>query len=119
MYKPEGVTVLINMNGLTRQQLIDARIWKKAASELTTAVGLQPFIDTFSVKKFLSLDGDTTGITFSIVLAESHLCGHTWGEHGYMRLELSSCKKIATETISQYLAVAFPKAYHDIRQVAW
>ncbi|MCK5019389.1 MAG: S-adenosylmethionine decarboxylase, partial [Candidatus Peribacteraceae bacterium] len=34
-----------------------------------------------------------------VVLLESHMSLHTWPENGFMRLELSSCRRLAPEIL--------------------
>ncbi len=38
------------------------------------------------------------GVTGTVVLAESHLCLHTWPEHGYVSLDVFVCNYSADNT---------------------
>ena len=119
MEKPKGVTVLINMSGLTLYQLVDIMLWKEIAMGLSEFVGLTAIKDSFMLKVFSTKEHNPSGLTFSLVLAESHLCGHSWGETGYIRLELSSCKQVMLHQIRHFLKGYFPESNIEMKEVAW
>ena len=119
MERPNGVTVLINMKGFDLQDLTSVSLWKCIAVDLTEYVSLTPDMSTFAYKIFGTEILNPSGITFSLILSESHLCGHSWGEDGYMRLELSSCKPVCLASIYSYLARLFPKVEIDMKGIPW
>ena len=118
-YKPEGITVLVNITGISKEDLTDALLWKGIFLNLVEVLGLNPFPETFTVKRFRDSDNEVCGITFCMVLSESHIAGHTWGECEYMRLELSSCKPINAEVIKTYLIKRFKESQVEYRTVDW
>jgi len=119
LFKPRGVTILINMNGLTLSQLTDVVFWKDVIMSLTRFAGLTPHTETFVFKRFKDAANEVCGITFSTILSESHIQGHTWGESNYLRLELSSCKYVSPDSIREWLESKFPDTYVDCMAVAW
>jgi S-adenosylmethionine/arginine decarboxylase-like enzyme len=107
------------MKGFDLMDLTNVSLWKCIAQDLTEYVSLTPDMDTFVAKVFSTETLNPSGITFSLILSESHFCGHSWGEDGYMRLELSSCKPVYVASIYSYLSRLFPLVEIDIRPIAW
>jgi len=63
------------------------------------------------------------GHTGMIGLLESHCCVHTWPEKRYIRIEVSSCKRIDVEDVKraiEYLSVLFqPEAVVRVTNMLW
>ena len=119
MEKPNGITILANISGLSADVLTDSYLWKKVSEQLARYVNLTPVEDGWITKKFSTEQMNPSGITFALILAESHLCGHTWGEFGYMRLELSSCKKVGIKRVKDFIKYHFPDAEVEIKAKKW
>ena len=48
------------------------------------------------------------GVTGVVIIAESHICIHTWPEHGYAAVDIFTCGDISRlEEATQHIADAF------------
>jgi S-adenosylmethionine decarboxylase len=69
--------------------LVDADRLGAACVEAVRASGLQAVAQLFHT--FPSADGITGGVTATVLLAESHLCVHTWPEKKAVTLDVYVC----------------------------
>ncbi|MFN7857280.1 MAG: S-adenosylmethionine decarboxylase family protein [Acidovorax sp.] len=69
--------------------LLDANALGHACTEAVRAVGLQPVGQLFH--SFPATAHGAGGVTATILLAESHLCVHTWPEQMAVTLDVYVC----------------------------
>jgi S-adenosylmethionine decarboxylase len=69
--------------------LIDARALGVACVDAVQAVGLQVVAELFHA--FPATPSGPGGVTATVLLAESHLCVHTWPEQGGATLDVYVC----------------------------
>ena len=69
--------------------LTDAARLGDSCREAVVAAGLQPVGELFHA--FPPVGGVPSGVTATILLAESHLCVHTWPETGAVTLDVYVC----------------------------
>jgi S-adenosylmethionine decarboxylase len=69
--------------------LLDAARLGAACVSAVRATGLQPVGQLFHT--FPGLAGESAGVTATILLAESHLCVHTWPELSAVTLDVYVC----------------------------
>lgn len=69
--------------------LTDANRLGAACVQAVEASGLQAVAQLFHT--FPSPDGGAGGVTATVLLAESHLCVHTWPEKGAVTLDVYVC----------------------------
>ncbi len=69
--------------------LVDAARVGEQCLQAVTAAGLQPVARLFHV--FPATSDDPSGFTATILLAESHLCLHTWPEQRAVTLDVYVC----------------------------
>ena len=70
--------------------LTDATLLGQHCVAAVRSAGLQAVAQLFHT--FDSADGDTPGgVTATVLLAESHLCVHTWPEHRAVTLDVYVC----------------------------
>jgi|SRR5690349_10539312 len=71
------------------QWLVDAKALGAVCSKAATAAGLQPVGELF--KSFPATASGPGGVTATVLLAESHLCVHTWPELRAATLDVYVC----------------------------
>lgn len=69
--------------------LVDADRLLAACMETVHKAGLQAVAQLFHT--FPSADGSAGGVTATVLLAESHLCVHTWPEKNAVTLDVYVC----------------------------
>lgn len=69
--------------------LVDATALGQHCLSAVTAVGLQAVGQLFHA--FPPTDRGPSGVTATVLLAESHLCVHTWPEQGAVTLDVYVC----------------------------
>ncbi len=72
-----------------RHWLTDARRLGEHCVQAVRAAGLQPVAQLFHT--FPSTSGGPSGVTATVLLAESHLCVHTWPEQQAVTLDVYVC----------------------------
>ena len=70
-------------------QLLDAAALGRACTEAVGAAGLQPVGQLFHA--FPATAHGPGGVTATVLLAESHLCVHTWPEQSAVTLDVYVC----------------------------
>jgi len=71
------------------QWLVDAEALCKRCIALVQEAGLQPVAQLFHT--FPATDHGPGGVTATILLAESHMCVHTWPEQRAVTLDVYVC----------------------------
>ena len=79
-----GTHLLMELRGCNQELLDDLEYIKDAMSSAATEAGATIVGESFH--KF-----DPRGVTGIIAVAESHLCIHTWPEHGYAAVDIFTC----------------------------
>lgn len=83
-------------------------------------MGLNPIRDSTTIKSFPIPDAQNEyGVTGIIILTESHLAFHSWPEHGYLRVELSSCAPVDQERFEEILKAFFVPYRLEIGYHPW
>lgn len=75
--------------GCDRSLLVDLPTLKQNCVDLTQTSGLTVVDDKFFL--FPNYNGEPGGVTGTVLLAESHLCVHTWPERGGVTLDVYVC----------------------------
>mgnify|MGYP001425143588 CR=1 FL=1 len=82
--EPLGVHVLLELHDCNRGKLDDLAFVRSAmlqAAERTGATIIDHIFHQFTPQ----------GVTGVVAIAESHLCIHTWPEHGYAAVDIFTC----------------------------
>ncbi len=79
-----GIQLLLDLKECNREILNDLSAIKEALIHAAQAVGATIVGDAFH--KF-----SPHGVTGVLAIAESHLCIHTWPEHGYAAVDIFTC----------------------------
>ena len=79
-----GTQLLLELNDCDRDLLDDIEYIKQAMLDAARAVGATIVGESFH--KF-----EPQGVTGVVSIAESHLCIHTWPEHGYAAADVFTC----------------------------
>ncbi len=100
-----GITICFDILGADKDKLENINFLENLMFSSCASLLLRPIKVT---KCFVNLPvicnktghgtGDI-GITGTMILKESHIAIHTWPEHKYARMEISSCKKIDMQDI--------------------
>ena len=84
--------------------LIDAALLGERCVQAVGAVGLQAVAQLFHA--FPPTAGGPSGVTATVLLAESHLCVHTWPEQGAVTLDVYVCNFGGDHSAKAQLLVA-------------
>lgn len=89
-----GNTILIDATVDIKdlKKLQDKDFWALTLMNIVTELGLT-YINGIEEKFNIKDSKEDGGISATAILLESHISVHTWPEHSYFRLELSSCRK--------------------------
>ena len=87
----QGLHLTADLHGCrcARTWLLDAVALGRACTEAVRAAGLQPVGQLFHA--FPATAQGPGGVTATVLLAESHLCVHTWPEQGAVTLDVYVC----------------------------
>lgn len=105
--KALGTHLLLDLSECNPELLNDLQYVRQSMMTAATNAGA-----TIIAERFHQFD--PLGVTGIIAIAESHLCIHTWPEHGYAAVDIFSCGSNfrhheAAELIVQRLESANPK----------
>ena len=123
--KPTGVTLLFNIwcDDTTEKKLQDAKLLTDTfLIDLVRALNMTPIEGTSIFKEIPVPDSDEISVSASIMLLESHACLHSWPEHQYMRLEVSTCKNVDEITFGRavdYIEKFFKPRDIEIMKQEW
>ncbi len=88
-----GLHVIADLYGCkATETMVDGDGLEAACSALVREVGL------LDVGRQFHVFPGGCGVTGTVILAESHLCLHTWPEHGYVSLDVFVCNYSADNT---------------------
>ena len=87
----QGLHLTADLHGCrcAPEWLLDAAALGKACTDAVQAAGLQPVGQLFH--GFPATAQGPGGVTATLLLAESHLCVHTWPERGGVTLDVYVC----------------------------
>jgi S-adenosylmethionine decarboxylase len=91
---------------ITQGLLIDVTVFPHPFNELIRIQDLIADIaDVIDVKieKLTSHKFKGQGITVAAIVSESHIVVHTWPEHAYIQIDISSCKDFEFEDVIQMI----------------
>jgi S-adenosylmethionine decarboxylase len=102
-----GRHVLLELRDCNRAKLDDLDFIRTSLLEAAQEVGATVIGDIFH-------QFSPQGVTGVVAIAESHLCIHTWPEHGYAAMDIFTCgdgfdPKDAAELLIQRLESADPE----------
>lgn len=96
-----GTHILLELKDCDRELLNDLSLVKDALISAANEVGAKILGESFH--KF-----HPQGVTGVLPIAESHLCVHTWPEHGYAAVDVFTCSKsIDTDRVADFLISRF------------
>ena len=96
-----GTHILLDLKDCDREMLNDLSLVKDALISAAQEVGAKILGESFH--KF-----SPQGVTGVLPIAESHLCVHTWPEHGYAAVDVFTCSQsIDTERVVESLIGKF------------
>lgn len=87
----QGLHLTADLHGCrcAPEWLLDAAALGRACTDAVRAAGLQPVGQLFH--GFPATAQGPGGVTATVLLAESHLCVHTWPEHRAVTLDVYVC----------------------------
>jgi len=95
--------------------LLDASALGRACTDTVSAAGLSAVGQLFHT--FPATDQGPGGVTATVLLAESHLCVHTWPERGAVTLDVYVCNFGADHSAKAEALMAAMLALFDPAQV--
>jgi S-adenosylmethionine/arginine decarboxylase-like enzyme len=54
------------------------------------------------------------GVTYVVILSQSHLVIHTWPEYNFIHIDLLSCTKISRKNVEKKLRAIFEKRFRVV-----
>ncbi len=95
--KALGRHFLIELKDCDRDLLNDLDALKRLLRGAAVKCGAEILSDSFHCF-------NPQGVSGVVVIAESHLCIHTWPEHGYAAVDIFTCgSRVQPEIASQYI----------------
>ncbi|MEE9199052.1 MAG: adenosylmethionine decarboxylase [Dehalococcoidia bacterium] len=92
-----GTHILLDLKDCDREILNDLSLVRDALISAAQQMGAKILGESFH--KF-----DPQGVTGVLPIAESHLCIHTWPEHGYAAVDVFTCSQsIDAHRIAEHL----------------
>jgi len=83
-------------------------------------LGLNPISDTLTIASFPIPGAENQfGISGTIILTESHAGCHTWPEHKYIRIEVSSCAPVEKEVFEGIIRAYFIPFRLETKVISW
>lgn len=99
----QGVTLLFNINKVDETLCQDHAILELLLIRCVESVDLTPVRNSLHLYQFPIVENGKSlgdfGVSGGLILLESHIYLHTWPEKNYIRLELSSCKKVSLSPV--------------------
>jgi S-adenosylmethionine decarboxylase len=119
----KGMTLLVNIYTEDKDILTNAEILKLLLIRCVEAADMTPLKHTLVLEHF-PIHSDKglvggVGISGGLILVESHIYLHTWLEHGYVRLELSSCKEFNPDKVINTIKTIIGSAFISFTEVPW
>jgi S-adenosylmethionine decarboxylase len=95
--KALGRHFLLELKDCNRDLLNDLDALKRLLREAAIECGAEILSDSFH-------HFTPQGVSGVVIIAESHLCIHTWPEHGYAAVDIFTCgTRVKPEIATQYL----------------
>ena len=106
-----GTHILLELKDCDREMLNDLSLVRDALISAANEAGAKILGESFH--KF-----HPQGVTGVLPIAESHLCVHTWPEHGYAAVDVFTCSKsIDTDRVVGHLIARFKSRDPSITKV--
>ena len=99
----EGVSISCNVHFENTYVLNDEFYFNDFMIELANELNLIPLEDTLTSRIFEAKNPVGEGISGMMMLMTSHMFYHTWGKEGFVRFEISVCKKINSAEVLYFI----------------
>ncbi len=103
-----GPHLTLDLYGCSKEKLLDAEFVCRILDELTDLIGMtkisQPLITEYPGKPN---SFDKGGVSAFVLIAESHITIHTFGEQRFASVDIFSCKDFDVKKAENYLIEKF------------
>jgi len=118
-----GQSILLSLKEADPGALSNEEVIKTYLREAVKIIGLTPIEESLQVYSFPVLNSpQLSGITGGMILLESHVYCHSWPEHGFIRIEFSSCKSLAgckMDALLMYSKEVFKSEKEEYDVIGW
>jgi S-adenosylmethionine decarboxylase len=101
-----GPHLIIDGSDCNRDKLADRTFIEQVLHDLPSLIEMTPIGGPYVVE-YQAPDPDYSGISGSVIIAESHIAIHTFPELGYLTFDVFSCRDFDPEVAATYLEQAF------------
>jgi S-adenosylmethionine decarboxylase len=102
------------MDGTSKADLNNKKNMKKLLLDLVKIAEMKPISKPLIIK-YNAKDREESGVTGTIILAESNITIHTYPEKNLFFLDLFSCKEFEIDKITDYLKKELKMEKHKIK----
>lgn len=88
----------------------------KVLDELPERIGMTKLSTPF-IFKYKESPNKDWGLSAFVIIAESHICVHTYPERGYINVDIFSCKEFDTEWTKEFIKDAFSIKKMDVHLI--
>ena len=98
-----GKHLIVDAYGIEASVLRDKTIFTRLLIDLPKKLKMTIFADPTVVKIGCAECPDEFGLSGFVIIFESHIAFHTWPEHGYVSMDIYSCKEFDEHRAIQFL----------------
>lgn len=101
-----GPNLLVEFSGCPYDRLADKDLLTDTLNSLPTKMEMTKITEPM-VMHYSGLHEDDHGLTGIVIIAESHICIHTFPQKGFMTVDIFSCKQFDTAFVMNELISLF------------